>query len=77
MTNTETKIIKTITGVEALNASAIGNPQFKVMCTDGTSYRTKTDAAVNYKIQNSENHNVPVELTLTANGRIVYVNPIK
>lgn len=40
---------------ERLNASASGNPRFRVTFTDGTVFETKRDAAINWGLENSEN----------------------
>jgi hypothetical protein len=74
---TDTTVVKTIARVRALNASAAGNPRFKVTFTDGTSALTQTDAAVNYAIENSEYQGVPVEFTMTGAGRIRFANIVK
>jgi len=73
----QTIVVKTISRVETLICSAAGNPRFRVHCTDGTAYTTQSDAAVNYGICNSELQDVPVELTLSPHGRIVYANPVQ
>lgn len=68
----ESKFNATIERVESLNASANGNPRYRVYLAGGDIMRTETDASINYGISNSEMIGVPVEIT-TRNGRITYV----
>lgn len=73
----ETKRTLTIASLERLNASANGNPRFKVTFTNGESALTQSDASINYAIENPEYRDVPVEFTFTAAGRIKYAEPVK
>lgn len=66
--------VMTISRVERLSNTQDGNPRFRVVFTDGRAVNTKPDAAVAYKIENSEFLNVPVEVTFTDYGTRYVVN---
>lgn len=71
--NTYTAVINRVTRT---NNSANGNPSWVIHFEGGQTARTQIDAAVNYGIENPENIGVPVKITLSRAGRVVYVVPI-
>lgn len=77
MAGTESKRVLKIASLERLNSSASGNPRFKVTFTNAESAQTKADSDINYKIENSEFRDVPVEFTFNSDGRIIYAEPVK
>lgn len=72
----DTEVIKTIASLKSGRSSALGNPSWVVTCTDGTVYRTQTDAQISYGLGNPEFRDVPVKFTITRNGRIRYAEPM-
>lgn len=75
-----TEVVATITHISRLRSSASGNPRFKLWAEDGGCFVTQSDASVNYNVENlfegSESVlNQPVTLTLSSNGRVIYIKP--
>jgi len=64
--------VKTIKDVERPQS---GTFRHTVHCTDGSTFETIPGAQVNYMIENSENRQGPVVLTLNARGQIRHVRP--
>lgn len=66
-----------IARVERLRSSASGNSGFKVTFASGRVARTEPDAAVAYKIENSDYLNVPVRVKFNAQGNIIDVERVE
>lgn len=71
--NTYTAMIDRVT---RLGTSVNGNPTYTVHFVGGHTARTQSDAAINYEIGNPENIGVPVKITTSRAGRVIYVEPI-
>lgn len=60
-----------------LRNSPSGNPRYGVSFKHGRpATRTRIDADINHRIENSELHGVPVKVTVDAWGLIVNVEPV-
>lgn len=66
----------TIERVDRLVSSQYGNPRFRVTFTDGTVADTQTDASIAYEMENVELRGVPLEVTFSRAGTIIYAQPI-
>lgn len=72
----DTTYTAVISRVTRMNNSANGNPSWVIHFEGGHTARTQTDAAVNHGLDNPENIGVPVKITVSRAGRVVYVVPI-
>lgn len=65
-----------ITKVERKGTSRMGNPSFRVFLDNEAVLVTKTDTAVAYEIENSENIGVPVTITVNGRNEVWNVEPL-
>lgn len=67
----------TITRVERLGFSVVGNPYYRLHLEDGTSLRTRVNGSINVGIENSENLNTPVVVEITKAGRVWNIKAVE
>lgn len=60
---------------EQLRNSVMGNPRFRVLFSDGTTFETARDSSVGYVIENSE-YNGDVQIKLDNHGKIIDIEPL-
>ena len=64
-----------VTSTKRIGQSRNGNPSFDVTLYDGVStatYRTASDAALSYAIENSEYQGAPHTFSLDGDGRLTH-----
>lgn len=69
---------QTIVKVERVKSrTGNGNPRWRVHFDDGTHALTIEDSGWSYEAENRDNHNVPMLVTYTSNGRIRHARRIE
>jgi hypothetical protein len=77
MTRIAREEIHAIDHTVRLNNTVNGNPRYRVYFTDGTEAVTQSDASVAYGIENSDMQGVPLLISFSRNGTIVYAKKVK
>jgi len=70
------KFIDTITRIERMTSSGLGNPRWHLYFADHDSASTEIDGSVGYGINNPEYREGQVEVTLNNRGLITYLEPV-
>jgi len=61
-----------VTATKRIGQSRNGNPSFSVTLNDGVTYRTASDAALSYAIENSEYQKSPHTFGLDRDGKLTH-----